>query len=551
MGMFTRRGNLAILGAAAAAMAMCGSSLQADITDGFASPGNWTLNAGTTAYTPFIAADDLTLTTALNNETTSAWYNTTQDVADSWTASFTYQLSAASTGSAADGFMFVVQSAGTNALGGGGGSKGYQGSSTGFSAVSPSVGQGVELFYQQTSDAQVGINGQFVGGGQVTGSTLNLFTDTNPINYTISYYAPTGVMSVSAVDSTNSANAYSYITYGNSSVTPFRAPPPINMASTLGASTGYVGFTGATGGFNVEQDFTNFNFTTNTGATQPAGYTPPVTPSYVLASRAPVALTAGSFNSDNVVENTVTLATGQAITSNVATTVGFVNTFYESGLSVGGVVQGGGLPTSHQFVSQADGNTTFQFQHYTNTNNALRLTNSSSGNNPTGTMTLATPTAFTTLAILATSTNAGSNSGGTVTLNFANGTSVTTDYGAPDWFAGTPNATTPDGNLYGVAFGGVSRISVQDSSTSGLPGNPNLYETVLNLADLGTGSGTVNVAGQVLDSLTFNINPTTATTDIFAVSGSTVPEPAPLALFAAGTVGLLLIRRRKFLNAGK
>ncbi len=542
-----RLGTMAVL-AAASAFAVCGSTVRADITNGFASPGNWVLNAGTTAFTPFISASDLTLTTGLNNETTSAWYNTTQDVADSWTATFTYQLSAASPGSPADGFMFAVQNAGTNALGSGGGSKGYQGTSTGFSAVSPSVGQGIELYYQQTSDAQVGVNGQFVGGGPVSGSTLNLFTDTNPINYTISYYAATGAMSVSAVDSTNSADAYNYITYGTPNANPFLAPTPINMASTLGANTGYVGFTGATGGANVEQDFTNFNFTTNTGATQPAGYTPPITPAYILASRAPVALTANSFNVDNVVENTANLAAGQAISSNLATTVGFVNTFYEAGLSVGGVVQGGGLPTSHQFVSQADGDTTFQFQHYTNTNNALRLT-SGTGGNPTGTMTLATPTGFATLAILATSTNAGGNSGGTVTLNFANGTSVTTDYGAPDWFAGTTNATTPDGNLYGVALGGVSRISVQNSGTSGLPGNPNLYETVLNLANLGTGTGTVNVAGQVLDSLTFNINPTTATTDIFAVSGSAVPEPAPLALFGAGTVGLLLIRRRRFLNA--
>ncbi len=528
--------------AAASAIAFCGAAAHADITNGFGSPGNWVLN-GTSTYTPFINASDLTLTTAQGGEQTSAWYNTQQDVADSWSATFTYQLSGTPSGSSpADGFMFVVQNGATTALGGGGGSKGYENpAATGFTAVTPSVGLGIELFYNNASYSQLGLNGTFVNGGNVPGSTLNLATDTNPINYTINYYAPSSSFSVTAVDSVNSADSYSYIAYG----LPNLANSAINVGTTLGSTTGYVGFTGATGGAYSEQDITNFNFTTNTGATQPAGYTAPVTPSYILQTRAPVALTAGSFNVDNVVENTATLTTNTAIPSNVATPFGNVNTFYEAGTSVSGTVLGGGLPTSHQFVSQADGVTTFQFQHYTNTNNALRLT-SATGGTSSGTMTLTTPTGFTTLAILATSGNAGSNTSGTVTLNFADGSTVTTDFGAPDWFAGTTSSTTPDGNMFGLAlYGGVGRIDVQNASTSGLPGNPNLYETVLNLASLGTGNGTVNVAGKVLDSLTFTVNPTTGQTDIFAVSGAAVvPEPSPLILITAGCAGLLLIRRR-------
>ncbi len=535
-------GSLALL-AAASALAVWGASARASITNGLNSPGSWALN-GTSTYTPFITSGDLTLTTAGGGEQTSAWYTTAQDVSDSWTASFTYQLSGTPSGSSpADGFMFVVQNGATTALGSGGGSKGYENpASTGFTAVSPSVGLGIELYYNAASYGQMGVNGIFVNGGNIPGSTLNLSTDINPINYTISYYAPTSSYSVSAVDSTNSADAYNYIVYGM----PNLDSTPINVNSTLGSTTGYVGFTGATGGAYSEQDITNFNFTTNTGATQPAGYTPPVTPAYILQTRAPVALTAGSFNVDNVVENTATVTTNTAIASSVATPFGNVNAFYEAGTAVSGTVLPGGLPTSHQFVSQADGTTTFQFQHYTNTNNALRLT-SATGGTSSGTMTLATPSGFSTLAILATSGNAGNNTGGTVTLNFADGSTVTTDFGAPDWFAGTTAGTTPDGNMFGVAiYGGVGRIDVQNADTSGYPGNPNLYETVLNLSSLGTGTGTVDVAGKVIDSLTFTVNPTIGQTDIFAVSGATAttPEPSPLILIAAGCAGLLLTRRR-------
>ncbi len=541
----SRRSALIVAAMAAVALG-CGwaGTSKATISGGFSNSGNWVLN-GNSTFVPFISGGDLTLTTGQNGENTSAWYTTQQDVGASWTANFTWQVSVPSN-PPADGFMFVVQGAGTSALGGGGGSKGYENPApTGFTDVSPSVGMGVELFGTPSGGGlDLGINGQFASDvGLPAASTLNLQTDANPINFTISYYAPAHAISVSAVDSTNSADSLTYTTYGPTSSLGLLGPPGINVANTLGSNSAYVGFTGATGGFNMEQDFTNFSFANSAPTIAP----PPSTPAYILTARSPVALTAGSFNADNVVENTVSL-TSSAIPSNVATPVGSFNTFYEAGLSVGGTVQSGGLPTSHQFVSQADGVTTFQLQHYTNTNNVLHL---NSGGITSGTMTLSTPTAFTTLAILAVSTNAGSNTGGTVTLNFANGQTVTTDYGAPDWFSNT-SGTTPDGNRFAIALAGIGRIAVTNSSVSGLPNEPDLYETVLNLADLGVnGGGTVNMSGHVLDSLTFNLNPSTFSTDIFSVSGSAVPEPAPLVVLASGTVGILFLRRRKLKYSGK
>ncbi len=535
------------------------SAIRADITNGFSTVSNWQLNGsknasnGAVIVPPSIADGDLTLTTAAKGESNSAWYTTPQNIANSWSASFTWQSSSDSSPSPANGFLFAVQGSGTSALGvgGGGSGLGYENPAASggtFTAVTPSVAIGFNV-YNAPSTVSVGINGGFVSQ-QILGyaSTLNLMTDTNPINFSVNYYAPTGVLNVSAVDSTNSAHSLNYTYYGAPNAThDLLAPQPLNVGTVVG-NTGFVGFTGSTGGVFMQQDLTNFNFTSNTGASQPPGYAPPPA-AYVTVSRSPVALTAASFNTDVVVENTASLTEGTAVPANVATPLDKTYGLYESGLSVttssgGSFAVPDGLPTSHQFLSQADNATTFQFQHYTNTNNALRLTSSSVGDITSGTMTLANPSAFGTLAILANSTNASGNSG-TLTLNFANGQTVTTDYAAPDWYTTSSTGRTPDGNVFGVALKGMGRIDLANATYDSKNINPQLFETVLNLSDLVTSTGqTVNVTGDVLDSMTFDINPTALTTLIYGVSGSAVPEPASLVLLACGAIGLLLIPSR-------
>ena len=99
----------ALIAAALAAVALgCGwaGTTKAAISGGFSNPGNWVLN-GNSTFVPFMSGGDLTLTTGQNGENTSAWYTTQQDVGDSWTANFTWQLSVPSN-PPADGFMFVV-----------------------------------------------------------------------------------------------------------------------------------------------------------------------------------------------------------------------------------------------------------------------------------------------------------------------------------------------------------------------------------------------------------------------------------------------------------
>jgi hypothetical protein len=548
-----RRRNL-VASLIVAAVAGAGvSTVQAAITNGFSNPSNWTLNGNSASQTngvPVISGGDLTLTTASNSEASSAWYSTPQDIADSWTATFTWQWSG--TTNPADGFMFVAQNQGLSALGGGGGYKGYQatspGSAAGGYAITPSYGVGVENFGSgNANNVSVGINGTIVtGGNNVANSTLDVNTDSNPINFTVSYNAAANEIYVAGVDTTNSADSFSYVYTGNSG----NLAPSFNSATQVGANTAYVGFTGATGGLNEEQDFTNFNFTS--GATMPANYQ---SPAYLNTVRTPIALTSSSFNQDVVVENSASLTTGGAIPSTVAMPVGQnSNALYESGLTVGGTVQSGGLPTSHQFVSQGDANTTFQFQKYTNTNNVLRLTSATSGaanpTSPTGTMTLATPTTFSTLAILALSGNGNPTGMGTVTLNFANGKSVTTDFYAPDWFTNVVNGVTTDGNYYGTALSGFGRIDVSNSGVNGLPTFPDMYETALNISHLGTDSlgDFVNASSYgALDSLTFTMPSNTGETNIFAVSGSAVSTPEPsavLLLIGGAAAGLLLLRRR-------
>ncbi|MCL5946128.1 MAG: hypothetical protein M1472_04665 [Planctomycetes bacterium] len=232
--------------------------------------------------------------------------------------------------------------------------------------------------------------------------------------------------------------------------------------------------------------------------------------------------------------------------------------YYQQGLA--GSPSGTGLPTSGSFVSKADGTTTFQFQPY-NADNVLFLSDNipSSSPRPTGTLTLTNPSQFNELAVLAITGSATAFSTGAVTLNLTdpsgNSVAVTTDYAAPDWFSGGMTVT-PDGNATGIAISGFNRINnVQNGTfdTAYLNNQPVFYQTTLDLANLtGTINGTMqsglNLTGDTLNSLFFNdaAQPNSSgSTGIYAISGSAIPEPAVLALFAASGLALLVIQRRR------
>ncbi len=267
------------------------------------------------------------------------------------------------------------------------------------------------------------------------------------------------------------------------------------------------------------------------------------------ASMAPTPITATGWNQDSILSPNANSTGPAAVTT--AGTVSFGNGYNGSStlfFGSGFANDTKGLPTAdtgtNTFVSAATntvtgGNTTFQLQDtlvtgsssagYVGTNNVLYLYNSTTGLGAPGTLTLSTPTAYSSLAILATSANASSTTSGTFVVNFANGTSSSAfTFSAPDWGNGTGIASEAVPN-------GFDRYDSGASPTTG--GHTfGLYETDVALSGV---EATTPITG-----ITFNSGG--AQTGVFAISGvaSPVPEPAVLPLMGIAGFGLLILKRR-------
>jgi len=175
-----------------------------------------------------------------------------------------------------------------------------------------------------------------------------------------------------------------------------------------------------------------------------------------------------------------------------------------------------GLPWTGNFASRADSFTAFQLGPY-GAADALMLGNTYP---KSGTLTLVSPQAFNSIAILAASANGGGQ--GTFVLNFINGTkSQPFAFNAQDWFFVVTN----------VALQGFGRLKLganlapEDNGSS----NPNFYQTTVDLAALGL---SLPVA-----SITFSNRAAAGaseTTAILGVSGmaSSIPLRPPSGLAA-------------------
>jgi len=190
-----------------------------------------------------INAANLELTDGNTNETSSA-YTTTPVSVTRFNSVFTFQL----LNPTADGFTFVIENAGVNAIGPGGGGLGY-GGTTGGIAFSVAVkfdlynnsGEGTDSTGLYTDGATPeGTTGSF----DMTSSGVNLHSG-DPIQAVFTYDGTT--LTEKLTDTyTNAVFTHSYA---------------INIPATVGANTAYVGFTGASGGATAIQNILSWTYT--------------------------------------------------------------------------------------------------------------------------------------------------------------------------------------------------------------------------------------------------------------------------------------------------
>lgn len=221
----------------------------------------------------------------------------------------------------------------------------------------------------------------------------------------------------------------------------------------------------------------------------------------------PIAVT--GFNAGVIVPYTATTANKGATGFDIANN----DSFYQAGLNGNAQVTGSGgnqgLPQNGVIVSQFD-NTTFQLGPYGG-NNALMMGYTYPNS---GTLTLTTPQAYNSIAILASSANGGG--AGTFVLHFTNGaTSQTFNFNAQDWYNNTANVAA-------LGFGRLllgGGLQTEDAGTA----NPNLYQTTIDLTALGL--------NQAISSITFTKPTATGNQDsgVFALSGVAMPPQVVIA----------------------
>jgi len=230
------------------------SSTGINYGSGFTSTG-LTLN-GTAA----LSGTRLRLTNGGTNQAGSAFASTAINITN-FTTDFSFQMSSAQ----ADGMTFTIQNTGATALGPSGGGLGYgPDSPSGTPGIPKSVAVKFDIYNN---------NGE---GTDSTGLYLNGASPTTP-----------------AVDMTSSGVTLLsgdifnvHITYDGTTLTmtitdastskTFTTSWAVNIPSTVGANSAYVGFTGGTGGLTAIQDVITWTYTTT--VTLPTAATPTFSP---------------------------------------------------------------------------------------------------------------------------------------------------------------------------------------------------------------------------------------------------------------------------------
>ena len=146
---------------------------------GFGGSGTgWALN-NNGIDAPTVSGNTLTLTyNGVGSIANTAWYATPVNPASGFTTSFTYTSTVGGNSSVADGVCFILQNspAGTTALGGGGGSFGYE------TSVTKSVGINLNLY--TVSQEGYAVNGSV---SDVNLPISNFLSSGDPINVAVNY----------------------------------------------------------------------------------------------------------------------------------------------------------------------------------------------------------------------------------------------------------------------------------------------------------------------------------------------------------------------------
>jgi hypothetical protein len=190
----------------------------------------------------------LVLTTNGNDQARSAFHTTAQTItnATGFTASFLYT---ADGNRAADGTTFTIQNSidGASALGGGGGAMGYEG--IGSSAA---IALNIYPFANGGIGTNLAVNGAAPGANPFNSVAPVALAGGNPIRIDLNYDGLSGKITQTLTDIVN-GNTASQVYTG------------VDLEALLGGTTGFVGFTAATGGANAIQTIRDFVFV-NEGA---------------------------------------------------------------------------------------------------------------------------------------------------------------------------------------------------------------------------------------------------------------------------------------------
>lgn len=204
---------------------------QVDFSGGFGTTTGLQINGNAAAV-----GGRLRLTPAVNDNRGSAFFTTAQPVS-SFVTTFRFEFTPGSN-PMADGICFVIQRAGTTALGGGGGGQGYTGIATSLAVkfdIYPNAGSYTGMYANGASPDQP---------ETVISPGLD-FHASNVCRADLAYNGT--ALNVTITDTVTAASvSQSYA---------------VDIPTVIGGATAFVGFTAATGGLNAIQEIVDWTFT--------------------------------------------------------------------------------------------------------------------------------------------------------------------------------------------------------------------------------------------------------------------------------------------------